>query len=241
MTGPAMADSTITGPGGFAADGIETWLFDLDNTLYPATCNLFDQIDQRMGHFIEARLRLTPVDARSLQKALFREHGTTLRGLMDRHAVAPAEYLEFVHDIDLSVVTASPELERALARLPGRKAIYTNASTAHAERVLARLGVIHHFAGVFDIAAAGYLPKPDPRSYAAAVAALGLEPRRTVFFEDSARNLAPAHALGMTTVWVRPPADSLGAGFAAFEAKGDSIHHMTDDLVTWLEDAGRRG
>ena len=224
-SGPAKPDPAKPDPA-----SVETWLFDLDNTLYPAACNLFDQIDRRMGLFIEARLGLPPGEARSLQKTFFREHGTTLRGLMDRHAVPPADYLDFVHDIDLSVVAASPGLDAALARLPGRKAIYTNASADHAHRVLDRLEVAHHFVGIFDIADAAYLPKPDPRSYHAAIAALELDPERTVFFEDSARNLVPAHALGMTTVWVRHEAE-----FSARDAEHATIHHTTNDLVAWLE------
>jgi putative hydrolase of the HAD superfamily len=221
-----------------AIDEVETWLFDLDNTLYPASCRLFDQIDRRMGAFIQQAFSVSEVEAREMQKAYFLEYGTTLRGLMDQHGQDPHAYLAYVHDIDLEAVAPSPALERALARLPGRKVIFTNASEDHAARVLARLGVAHHFAEVFDIVAADFRPKPEEIAYERMIAAHGVTPARTVFFEDSARNLKPAHARGMTTVWVEHEARWSRAGA---EEDASFIHHRTGDLVAWLEalpDAG---
>jgi putative hydrolase of the HAD superfamily len=210
-------------------DEVVDWVFDLDNTLYPARCNLFAQVDQRIGQFIESRLGLDPVMARQLQKRYFREHGTTLAGLMSHHAIDPEAFLRFVHDIDVSPVQPSPALDEALRRLPGRKFIFTNGSTAHADRVTARLGVGHHFDGVFDIIAADYRPKPDPATYDRLILRHGIDPSKAAMVEDLPRNLRPAAALGMTTVLVLT-----GEEWAEVDAAGDHIHHVTDDLVGWL-------
>jgi putative hydrolase of the HAD superfamily len=210
---------------------IADWIFDLDNTLYPARCNLFAQVDRRIGHFIEAHLGLDAEAARQLQKRYFHDYGTTLHGLMAHHQIDPTTFLEFVHDIDITPVPPSPALDLALANLPGRKLIFTNGSTAHAERVMARLGVRRHFTGVFDIVAAGYVPKPDPATYDCLVSRHGIDPARAAMIEDLPRNLRPAAALGMTTVLVQT-----GEEWAQVDAEGEHIHHVTDDLVAWLAD-----
>lgn len=211
-------------------DHVETWLFDLDNTLYPAACNLFSQVDRRMGEFICDLLDLPPPDARALQKRYFREHGTTLRGLMTVHGIDPAAFLDYVHDIDVTVVPVQPALDRALGRLEGRKVIFTNGSVAHAERVTARLGIAHHFEAVWDIVASDFVPKPDPGPYRRLVERHGLAPAATAMVEDMAKNLKPAHDLGMTTVWVRTDSDW------ALPADDDRhVHHVVDDLPEWLE------
>ncbi|MDJ0896197.1 MAG: pyrimidine 5'-nucleotidase [Alphaproteobacteria bacterium] len=219
---------------------IDVWVFDLDNTLYPASSNLFAQIDQRMGAFISDALGIDRVEARTLQKQYFREHGTTLRGLMTIHGIDPHAFMDYVHDIDLSPVQADPDLGGSLARLPGRKLVFTNGSVAHAERVLDRLGVTEHFAEIFDIAAADFIPKPDPGSYAELVARHDIEPRRAAMFEDIPRNLKPAAALGMTTVLVTASADGEIARYGPpgdeSEAALDHVDHVTDDLARWLDE-----
>lgn len=208
---------------------VETWIFDLDNTLYPAASSLFDQVDRRMGEYV-ARLLGIPYDAaRAEQKRLFRDHGTTLRGLMTEHGVDPVDYMDHVHAIDLSRLAPDPRLALALERLPGRKLVHTNASVAHAERVTARLGIDRHFDGVFDVAAAGWTPKPDPAPYAMLLDRFGVDPARAAMVEDIARNLAPAAALGMATVWVRSEQDWAKAG-----ATAPFVHHETDDLPGFL-------
>jgi putative hydrolase of the HAD superfamily len=207
----------------------EAWLFDLDNTLYPAAIDLFGQIDEKMRAYIAEFLGLDLDSAYALQKRYFEEYGTSMRGLMDRHGMDPAPFLAHVHDIDVTVLDPAPALGEALAALPGRKVVFTNASTAHAERVLRRLGIDHHFHDVFDIVAAGFRPKPEPEIYRTLVDRHVIEPRRTVMVEDMARNLTPAAALGMTTVWVRT-----GSDWGAFDAQPAHIHHVVDDLVTWL-------
>lgn len=207
----------------------QAWVFDLDNTLYPATFNLFGQIDDRMRAYIAEFLGVGLEEAYRLQKHYFREYGTSLHGLMHRHGMDPGPFLDFVHDIDIAVLPPSPGLESALARLPGRKLVFTNASTRHAERVMERLGIGHHFDVVFDIIEADYRPKPQPDPYDVLVRRHGLDAGKTVMVEDIARNLAPAAALGMTTVWVRNDTEHGTA-----DADGGFIHHVVDDLEEWL-------
>lgn len=210
---------------------VEVWIFDLDNTLYPAHCDLFAQVSTRMGEYIADFLAIDVADAKLLQKDYFRRHGTTLRGLMIEHAMDPAPFLDYVHDIDLSVVPVDGRLDQALSALPGRKLIFTNGNDWHARRVTSHLGIDHHFEAVFDIAASDYVPKPDPGPYAKLVERHGVRAAATVMIEDIARNLAPAAALGMTTVWV--------PGNAEWSADGmdeDHVHHVADDLADWLNE-----
>ncbi|HEY4164527.1 MAG TPA: pyrimidine 5'-nucleotidase [Dongiaceae bacterium] len=212
---------------------VEFWIFDLDNTLYPARCKLFDQVDRRIGLYIEQLLNLDREAARALQKQYFRDHKTTLRGLMDNHGVDPGHFLEFVHEIDVTGVPADPELDLALDRLPGRKLIYTNGSVAHAQNVMTRVGIDRHFNEIFDIAAADYVPKPDPASFARLVEEYGIAPERAVMVDDMPRNLEPAAALGMTTVLVSSHHD-----WAQPTGTEDFIHHTTDQLGQWLAGIG---
>lgn len=214
----------------FALAAVESWVFDLDNTLYRADSRLFDQVDHRMGAFIAAELNLDWPTARHLQKDYFRRYGTTLSGLMAEHGIDPHAFLAYVHQIDLSPLSPDPRLARALARLGGRKLVYTNGSADHARRVLERLGIDAHFEDVFDIVAGGFVPKPDPQSYTALVRRHGLDPERSVLLEDMPGNLAPASRLGMTTVWVRTD-----SSWATASGEEPHIHYVTDDLPTWLE------
>lgn len=210
-------------------DAVEVWVFDLDNTLYPAHCRLFDQVDWRMTEYIAAFLGVDKKTARARQKALFRHYGSSLRGLMVEHDMPPLPYLDFVHDIDLTAVLADPALDAALAALPGRKVIFTNGSERHAANITGHLGIAHHFDLVFDVAAAGYVPKPHPAPYARLLSGLGAQPARALMIEDIARNLKPAAALGMTTAWLRGDSD-----WSAPEGDRGHIHHVVDDLASWL-------
>ncbi len=181
---------------------IDTWIFDLDNTLYPASSSLFPQIDARMGQFIQRLLGVDPVEATRIQKDFYHSHGMTLPGLMAEHGVDPHDFLGFVHDVDVDVVAPHPELGAMIARLPGRKLVFTNADAPYASRVLARLGLSDSFEALHDIHALGYVPKPQAPAYAHLCAAHGIDPSRALFVEDMARNLVPAKAIGMTTVWI---------------------------------------
>ena len=211
---------------------IETWIFDLDNTLYPASCRLFDQIHARMTQFIADRLDLSPEAALLLQKTYFREHGTTLRGLMTVNRVDPHDFLSFVHEIDLGCVPADPVLVGSLAALPGRKIIHTNGSERHALRLLDHLGIAGSFCGIIDIAASGYDPKPGLTGYRELLRRHEVTPGTALMVEDIARNLIPAAALGMTTAWVCTAADWAAAG-----SNGGHIHHVIEDLGDFLAGA----
>jgi putative hydrolase of the HAD superfamily len=219
------------GKDGFPLREAEAWVFDLDNTLYPPDIDLFARIDERMQGYIAAYLGLDPDTAYGLQKAYFRQYGTSLRGLMDCHGMDPGPFLDHVHDIDVSVLDPNPALDEVLAALPGRKLIFTNASTLHAERVMARLGIGRHFEDVFDIIAAEYRPKPEPATYRELLDRFGLDPAATVMVEDMARNLRPAAELGMTTAWIRN-----GTEHGVVGAEDGHIHHFVEELVAWLED-----
>lgn len=211
------------------------WIFDLDNTLYPASCDLFTQIEKRMGLFVQQTLGVTLEEAKKVQKKYFREHGTTMRGMMTNHGVAAHDYMDFVHDIDFSVIKKDSLLQEALAALPGRRLIYTNASTKHAERTMEKLGIGHLFDDIFDIERSLFEPKPALSSYHGMMEALAVDPHQSVFFEDSAKNLVPAHDLGMLTVWVRT--DTLWGQEGARDEKGQLkpyIHYETDNLPDWL-------
>jgi putative hydrolase of the HAD superfamily len=211
---------------------IETWIFDLDNTLYPASCRLFDQIHARMTRFIADRLGLSPEAALAVQKTYFREHGTTLRGLMTVNRIDPNDFLGYVHEIDLACVPADPVLVEALAALPGRKIVHTNGSERHAERLLDHLGIAQSFCGIFDIAAAGFEPKPAFTGYRELQRRHRVMPATALMIEDMAKNLVPAASLGMTTAWVRNPLDWAAAG-----SDGEHIHHVVDDLGRFLSAA----
>lgn len=214
-------------------DHVDAWIFDLDNTLYPAHCNLFAQVDVRMGTFISNRLGLTPADAKNLQKQYFRDYGTTMNGLMTEHNVDPEVFLDFVHDIDLSVVERDQVLSDALERLPGKKYIFTNACVSHASNVMDRLDVGHHFNDVFDIASAKYVPKPASQTYQAFVDQTGIDSSRAAMFEDLSRNLAVPHELGMTTVLITSDSNPDSTYLPPMDDDGH-VHHVTDNLGTFL-------
>lgn len=219
-------------------DHIDSWVFDLDNTLYPASSSLFPQIDVRMRRFIALRLGLGLDEAFALQKRYYRDFGTTLRGLMLVHKIEPAAFLDYVHDIDHSVLDGAPRLDAALAGLAGRKIVFTNGSEDHAEKVLDRLGIVRHFEAIFDIAAADYVPKPDPESYARMLERHAIRPQTAAMVEDIHRNLVPAAAIGMTTLWVRQ-SDHPDSAHLPMDGDMTHIHYVTDDLAAWLEGVGR--
>ena len=212
---------------------IETWVFDLDNTLYHVSANLFDQIDRRMCSYVADFLNIPAAEAYKVQKSFFREHGTTLRGMMNCHDMDPEPYLDFVHEIDFSPIKVDEMMTKA--PLPGRKIVFTKAATKYAGRVLERLGIAHHMEDVFDIVDAGYIPKPDPAVYAQFVEKYDIDPAGAVMVEDMARNLMPAQELGMKTVWVQTdrPWSTMGADNEADAAEPD---FTTDNLSKWLSD-----
>jgi len=208
---------------------IDTWIFDLDNTLYPSSCRLYIEVEQRMARYIMDELKLDLAGAHALRQRYFQEHGTTLRGLMNEYGVEPRRFLDYVHEIDVSAVQPAPALSRALEALPGRKLVFTNGTRRHAQRVLDRLELIGHFDAIHDIVAIDFQPKPNAAGYRALIETYAIEPARAAMVEDMARNLPPAAALGMTTIWLRGgPHDELDARHAP------AIHHTIDDLTEFL-------
>jgi putative hydrolase of the HAD superfamily len=181
---------------------IRNWVFDLDNCLYPASTGLFSLIDERMGAYIQRLLDCDPVEAKRVQKAHFHEHGTTLAGLMREQGVDPHHFLDDVHAIPLDRVTADERLGSALSRLPGRKFVFTNGDAPYARRVLQAIGIDGHFDELHDIHASDLRPKPDPYGYRLLCERFGIDPAQALLADDMVQNLAPAKALGMTTVWV---------------------------------------
>ena len=221
---------------GFGA--VETWVFDLDNTLYPHHLNLWQQVDERIRDYIANFLRVTPDEAFRVQKDYYRRYGTSMRGLMEEHGLNPDEFLEVVHQIDHSPLTPNPALGAAIAQLPGRKLILTNGTRRHAEAVLGRLEIAEHFEEVFDIAAADLEPKPRASVYDRFLARHNVDPRKAAIFEDLSRNLEVPHALGMTTVLV-VPGGTREVFREEWELAGrDAPHvdHVTDDLTGFLRD-----
>jgi putative hydrolase of the HAD superfamily len=217
-------------------DRIETWVFDLDNTLYPHHLNLWEQVDMRIRDYIANFLALTHDEAFKLQKDYYRRYGTSMRGLMTEHGMDPDEFLAFVHQIDHSPLTPNPALGNALEKLPGRKLILTNGTRAHADAVLRRLEIDRHFEDVFDIVAGELEPKPLAQTYDRFLARHGVDPARAAMFEDLARNLEVPHRLGMTTVLVVPEA-TREVFREDWELEGrDARHvdHLTDDLAGFL-------
>jgi len=201
---------------------VATWVFDLDNTLYPPSVRLFDQIEARMTAYVMRTVGLDRADADALRRDYWHRYGTTLAGLMAEHGLDPEPYLEEVHAIDLSVLAAADGLRPAIEALPGRKIVYTNGSRRHARRVSDALGLGGAFDALYGFEDAGFVPKPAPEAFAAVFAADGLDAARAAMFEDDPRNLLVPHELGMRTVLVGP------------HDPPDHVHHRTDDLADFL-------
>lgn len=204
---------------------VDSWIFDLDDTLYPRESEVMALVSDRMTEFMVQFTGLPRDEAWTLQKKYFHEHGTTLAGLMAHHGLPPEEFLTFVHNVSLDGLSADAELRQGLERLPGRRLVFTNGSGEHAERVLAKLGVADLFEDIFHIASADYLPKPAVSTFDKMAKAFSLTPKSAVFFEDSERNLEPAAAMGMTTVMV---------GQHALDSTADFVHHRTSRLPPFL-------
>ena len=231
MSSPASARSA---PRDFAH--VETWVFDLDNTLYPHHLNLWQQVDDRIRTYIADFLKVSKDDAFRVQKDYYKRYGTSMRGMMTEHGMDPDAYLAFVHQIDHSPLEPNPALGAAIEQLPGRKLILTNGTRAHADAVMRKLDIHMHFEDVFGINEANLEPKPLPQTYDRFLKAHGVNPAKAAMFEDLARNLAVPHTLGMTTVLVVPEG-SREVVREAWEMEGhDAPHvdHVTDDLAGFL-------
>ena len=213
----------------FPTTMINDWIFDLDNTIYPARTNLFLRVAVRITEFVAKHYQVPHDEARVIQKDLFHRYGTTMRGMMTEEAICPDTYLNFVHDIDLSDMPLDQELDRMIGSLPGRKHIFTNGTVSHAENVLNAFGIRHHFDQIFDIVAADYIPKPEQHAFDQFMKKTGIDPAGAVMIEDMARNLQPAAALGMWTVWLDSDIE-----WATRGADSDYVHYRADDLKGFL-------
>ena len=205
---------------------IETWIFDLDNTLYPASCKLFDQIAERMTAYMVARMDISAAEATKLRHGYYKKHGTTLRGLMLEHNFEPHGFLDYVHEIDYSPVAHHPALGAAITALPGRKLIFTAGTRAHAKNVLNRLGCADVFENIFDITDCHFIPKPDARPYEIFLKRHNVAPDTAIFFEDIQENLIVPRSLGMTTVLVGPQDAAILPAH---------VDYATDDLALFLD------
>ena len=208
---------------------INDWSFDLDNTIYPARTNFCFLVAVRITEFVANHYLVPHDEARVIQKDLFHRYGTTMRGMMTEEAICPDAYLSFVHDIDLSDMPLDHELDRMIGALPGRKHIFTNGTVPHAENVLDAFGVRHHFDQIFDIVAADYIPKPEQHAFDQFMQKTNIDPTGAVMIEDMARNLQPAAALGMRTVWLDSDIE-----WATQGADSDYVHYRADDLKGFL-------
>jgi putative hydrolase of the HAD superfamily len=204
-------------------DHVTTWVFDLDHTLYPPHMALFDQINVKMTAYVMEALGVDRAEADRLRHRYWREHGTTLAGLMDLHGVDPGPYLEEVHEIDFSVLAPDPDLAARIRALPGRRIIYTNGTAPYAEKVITARGLAGLFDAIYGVEHAGLRPKPERRAFETVFARDGLDPTRAAMFEDDIRNLAAPHEMGLRTVHVAPEPEPAA-----------HVHHHTDDLTGFL-------
>ena len=208
---------------------IKYWLFDLDNTLYSGDTKVFDQVDKKMSLFISNKLNVSIEEAKKIQKNYFHEYNTTLNGMIKNHKINAEEFLEFVHDVDLTFLKEDLALQNELTNLVGKKYIFTNGSKAHASNVTKRIGIQNHFDGVFDIVDSDFMPKPSIEPYKKIIQKYGIDPEYCIFIEDIARNLKPAYELGMKTVWIKNDEP-----WAAEFSNENFINYKTDNLSDFL-------
>ena len=210
---------------------IKYWIFDLDNTLYSGDTKVFDQVDKKMSKFISDKLNVSIDEAKKIQKNYFHEYNTTLNGMIKNHKIDANEFLEFVHDVNLDFLKADKPLEEEISNLNGKKFIFTNGSKAHAANVTKRIGIEKLFDGVFDIVESEFIPKPSIEPYKKIIEKYKIEPQYSIFIEDIARNLKPAHELGMKTVRIKN-----NEPWAAEFSDSDFINYKTDNLAKFLKE-----
>tara|TARA_Y100001970_G_scaffold87791_1_gene110823 strand:+ start:789 stop:1466 length:678 start_codon:yes stop_codon:yes gene_type:complete len=215
---------------------INTWIFDLDNTLYSADSGIFQQVHELMGKFVSSHLSIDIEDAKIIQKKYYKQHGTTLRGMMDNHGVDPDHFLAEVHKLDYSIVGPNHKLNEELKKLQGRKIIYTNANMQHALDVLKRIELSNFFDEIYDIKMANYIPKPEMAPYKEMIKQFDISPQNAAMFDDIAKNLVPAKNAGFTSVWI-------DAGYENFsddiKASKKYLDHETTNITKFLEDVNK--
>lgn len=202
---------------------VDSWVFDLDNTLYHPSARLFDQIEVRMTRYVQRTLKVDRTRADQIRQDYYHRFGTTLAGLMHHHDIDPHPYLNEVHDIDVAHLQPDPDLAQALETLPGRRVVHTNGSARHAERVLEQRGLTHVFDAIYGVEHADFHPKPSRAAYDTILDRDQMAPEHTAMFEDDHRNLAVPHDLGMRTILV-----------GETTVKADHVHHQTTDLERFI-------
>ena len=212
-------------------DKIKYWLFDLDNTLYSGQTKVFDQVDKKMSSFISKKLNINPEEAKKIQKDYFQKYSTTLTGLIKHHKIDANEFLDFVHDVNLDFLQQDKGLEKELSKIRGKKIIFTNGSKAHAANVTKKIGIDKLFDGVFDIVESNFIPKPSLEAYKMLIQKYKIEPQYCILVEDIARNLKPAHELGMKTVWIKNDEP-----WAAEFSNEKFINYRTENLTSFLKE-----
>ena len=215
---------------------ISTWIFDLDNTLYSADSGIFQQVHTLMSKFVSAHLNIDIKKAKELQRKYYRQHGTTLRGLMDNHNVDPDHFLSEVHQLDYSIVGPNFKLNRELEKLKGRKIIYTNANRQHANDILIRLELTNVFDEIFDIKTANYIPKPESSPYEQIISEFNIDPITTIMFDDIAKNLVPAKNVGFASVWIDVGYENFSDDIAKSKKYLD---YETKDLSLFLDEVNK--
>ena len=216
---------------------IDTWVFDLDNTLYSADSGIFQQVATLMGKFVAKHLNINIKKAKEIQRKYYKKHGTTLRGLMDNHGVDPDYFLEEVHKLDYSIVSPNYKLTENLENLHGRKFIFTNANKKHADSILDKLQIANLFEGIFDIKMANYIPKPEIQTYEKLIETYNINPNKTIMFDDIAKNLVPASEKGFTTVWINVGHENFSDDIASSKKYLD---HQTKELSIWVSNFNMR-
>ena len=215
---------------------INTWIFDLDNTLYSADSGIFQQVHELMGKFVSSHLNIDLADAKIIQKKYYKQHGTTLRGMMDNHGVDPDHFLAEVHKLDYSIVGSNKTLNEELHKLEGRKIIYTNANKKHVIDVLDRIDLSNFFDEIYDIKMANYIPKPEIAPYEQMINQFDINVKSAAMFDDIAKNLVPAKNVGFTSVWI-------DAGYENFsddiQASKKYLDHATTNITKFLEDVNK--
>ena len=215
---------------------INTWIFDLDNTLYSADSGIFQQVHDLMGKYVSSYLNIGIDEAKKIQREYYKEHGTTLRGMMDNHGVDPDHFLAEVHKLDYSIVAPNLQLNEELKKLNGRKIIYTNANMQHALSVLERIELTNFFDEIYDIKMANYIPKPDRTPYDQIIKLYDINSESSAMFDDIAKNLVPAKKVGFTSVWI-------DAGYENFsddiKASKDYLDYHTTNIAEFLESVNK--
>ena len=210
---------------------IKYWLFDLDNTLYSGQTKVFDQVDKKMSSFISKKLNIDLKKAKIIQKDYFHKYSTTLTGMIKHHKIDANEFLDFVHDVNLDFLQQDKGLENELSKIKGKKIIFTNGSKAHAANVTKKIGIDKLFDGVFDIVESNFIPKPSMEAYKILIEKYKIEPQYCILVEDIARNLKPAHELGMKTVWIKNDEP-----WAAEFSNEKFINYRTENLTSFLKE-----